>query len=59
MVMSGGPMLAAQTAAALAVGALMVLAGLEKHRLERRPAPRPPRLPRHGLPRRRRSAKQS
>jgi len=42
MGVSGGPVLAAQTAVALAVGALMVLAGLEKHRLERRPAPRRP-----------------
>jgi len=42
-VVSGGPTLAEQMAAALAAAALMVLAGLQKRRLERRPAPRPPR----------------
>jgi hypothetical protein len=46
MGVSGGPVLAAQLAAVLAAAALMVLAGLEKHRLERRPTPR--LRPRHG-----------
>jgi len=49
MAMIGGPSVVAQTAASLAAGALMVLVGLQKHRLELRPMPRPPwqRLFRH------------
>jgi hypothetical protein len=41
--MSGGPALVMPTTVSLAVGVLMDLAGLQKRKLERRPAARPPR----------------